>query len=103
MSKHWITDNLGWKLSSIAMAMLVWFTASYGLERSELTPGSRRTFSSLPVVVMTDANELRDYVIDPSAVLVTFRGERRLLENLSPVDFTVFVNLTGVTNIFAKF
>ncbi len=98
MQKDWFTRNLGWKLGSIGLAVLVWFTASYGLERGELTPGGRRTFRNLPVTVMTDANQQRDYVIDPSVVDANFRGDRSLLETLRPSDISVFVNLTGIAD-----
>lgn len=96
MLKASFTDNLGWKLASVGLAVLVWFTASYGLESGGLTPWSRRTFANLPVTVMTDANQQHNYVLEPSVVRATFRGERALLENLHPGDISVFVNLTGI-------
>jgi hypothetical protein len=98
MFKHLFTRNLGWKVSSIGLAALVWFTASYGLERSGLTPGTRRTFTNLPVTVMTDANRQRDYIIEPAVVRATFRGDQALLEGLQPSEITVFVNLTGIAD-----
>lgn len=96
MLKAYFTENLGWKFASVGLAVLVWFTASYGLERSALTPWGRRTFATLPVTVMTDASHQHHYVVEPATVRATFRGDRTLLETLQPDDISVFVNLTGI-------
>lgn len=98
MRRTWITRNLGWKVGSIGLAVLFWFTANYGLDRGGLTPGSRRTFSNLPITIMTGANERRTYEIDPAVARLALRGERTLLESLQPRDISVFVNLTGIAD-----
>lgn len=91
-----ITHNLGWKLASLCFATLVWFTIHYGVQ-NRFKPGARRTFSNVPITVMTTANETRTFRVEPDAVQLVVRGEGTFLRDLRPSDVTAFVDLTGVT------
>lgn len=99
----WLTHNLGWKLVSVALAGVVWLAANYVLRHGALggeTVGtSRLTLDDLPITIMTGANEPRHFVVQPSKVRAALRGDRELLESLNPSDVSVFVNLTGITEV----
>lgn len=96
-----LSNNLGWKIASVALAAVVWFAADYAMRRtigpSDAGPRGRRTFKNLPITIMTAANEPRHFVVQPSEVSLTLRGEEALLESLQPTDLSAFVNLTGIT------
>ncbi|MCP5522414.1 MAG: hypothetical protein H7A46_12795 [Verrucomicrobiales bacterium] len=97
-----LTHNLGWKLTSVVLAAVVWFAADYAMRRTAFpSPDSplrgRRTFKSLPITILTAANEPRHFFVQPSEVTLTLRGDEALLESLQPSDLSVFVNLVGIT------
>lgn len=96
-----LTHNPGWKITSVAMAAVLWFAADYAMRRTsaptDFSLRGRRTFKNLPITVLTAANEPRHFVVQPSEVSLTLRGEEPLLESLRPTDLSVFVNLVGIT------
>ncbi|RME95001.1 MAG: hypothetical protein D6766_04385 [Verrucomicrobia bacterium] len=95
-----ITNNLGWKLLSVALAAIVWMAADYAMRRppspATVAGTARRTFANLPITILTTANDPRHYVVEPAQVRATFRGPPEVIERLRPGDISVFVNLTGI-------
>jgi len=90
------------KLFSFALAVLAWFTVDVGLRNStspvaSLSLGAfkERDFT-LPVVVMSSAEDVRSVKVDPKEAKVTVRGESQVLQKLQPKDVRVLLDLTGI-------
>jgi hypothetical protein len=89
------------KLFSLALAILIWLTVSVAIHR-EAVPGGdpihviERTFSRLPVLVVSSAADVRSVHVNPSEVEITVRGDVRAINALEGKDIRVMVDLTGV-------
>jgi YbbR domain-containing protein len=89
------------KLFSLALAVLIWFTVTEIQKEASPLPhltmnSDVKTFSNLPVVVMSAAQDVRSFKVNPSAVEVTVQGDAKTLKGLSSKDIRVIVDLTGV-------
>jgi YbbR domain-containing protein len=90
------------KLFSLALAVLIWLTVSFAVEKQDSPMAALRsspqvrTFSGLPVVVMSSAQDVRHLTVRPAEVEVTVQGERDLIRNLKATDIQPIVDLTGV-------
>jgi hypothetical protein len=65
------------KLFSLALAVLIWFTVSFAIQR-KLTPISNlamptaeRAFPAMPIAVLSSAQDVRGYTVEPKTVDVT--------------------------------
>ena len=100
--RDYVVNNFGWKLISLLLASLIWYNIHSSLpneiqlSRNPASPGATREFPSLPITVLTDAADLRGYLVSPNFVNVIVRGEVALLKKLTIKDIQVFVNLTDL-------
>jgi YbbR domain-containing protein len=90
------------KLFSLALAVLIRLTVSLAIEK-EVTPipslafqNARRTFFALPVAVLSSAQDVRSFKVDPPEVEVMVEGDSQILERLQAKDIRVMVDLTGI-------
>ena len=91
------------KLFSFALAVLMWFTISSAIQQ-EGTPGAplrlgatrQRTFSKLPIIILSGAGDVGNFKVDPEEVEVTVEGDSRTILDLDPRDMRVLVDLTGI-------
>jgi YbbR domain-containing protein len=90
------------KLFSLALAVLIWLTVSFAI-RKEVSPASvlsgatgEKTFSNVPVLIMSAAADVRSFKVNPGEVTVKVRGEIKLVEQLQPKDIQALVDLTGI-------
>ena len=99
--RDYICNNYGWKLLSLLLAMLTWFTIQRDqlTQKSTVSAGNTRAFPSLPVTIMTAATDTRGFKINPERVLVKVIGKEETLATLQPADIGVFVNLAGNQNV----
>ena len=91
------------KLFSLSLAVLIWITVSLAIQKEVspaaglvLTTTSRRTYSNLPVVIMSSASDVRTFRVNPNEVEVTVEGDAKKLDTLQPKDIHVIVDLTGI-------
>src|SRR5215467_5026403 len=97
-----ILEDFWLKLFSLVLAVLVWLTVSFAI-RKEASPISAlnfpvpaHTFFNLPVLVMSSAEDVRNFKVVPSEVAVTVQGEARLLQSLQSKDIRALVDLTSL-------
>jgi len=96
-----LTKNLGWKLLSLALAVVIWYTIR-SLSRGPLTPAkpleswATRTFSDVSVLVVSAAADVREFSVKPQAVQVTVSGRPKTLNVLEETEIHVTVDLTGI-------
>jgi hypothetical protein len=94
---HVIAHNFSWKVVSVVLATLVWFTLDSGLKEGIQT-GKLRTFSRQPITVMTIASDQHVFRVTPADVEVVVRGAPGVVDNLRPGDVEAYVNLTSITD-----
>jgi len=93
---EWLTRNFGWKVFSVALAVLIWYLASYSLARGEWGSHQRREFSSLPVGLLVRPGEPDRLWVAPTNVFVAVTGPRDLIRNLEPHQILPWVDCRGV-------
>jgi YbbR domain-containing protein len=93
------------KLFSLGLAILVWFTLNSMANQKEglaprpqlpLRPTEQRTFSNVPVAVISSADDSRAFRINPKQVDVTVQGDPNVVKSLHSYDIRVMVDLTGI-------
>jgi len=93
--------DVGWKLFSLVLAMVIWFmvrpvSREPAKSGNPLAASVPRTFTNLPVVVMSSAADVRAFKVKPDTVRVTVSGRREIVDALTERDLRVTVDLTGI-------
>ena len=94
------------KLFSLVLATLIWLLVYLFAIRKDLPPsvGLRgvtaedRSFTihDIPVLVVSTAADVRNFKVEPAAVTVTVRGNRKDVDALQPSEIHALVDLTGI-------
>jgi YbbR domain-containing protein len=96
-----VTEDVGWKVFSLALATVIWFTVR-PISREAPNPGNPlaasvpRTFTNLPVVIMSSAADVRAFRVNPDMVNVTVSGRSEIVAALTERDIRVTVDLTEI-------
>ena len=103
-----ILNNLGLKLFSLFLAVLIWFSARFYAPHDPRPPSDARQpvatnqVLHLPIRVLQPIGAAGKFIVEPAEAQVTFSGERTLIKNLAAADIHVFVSLVeapaSVTN-----
>jgi YbbR domain-containing protein len=98
-----VFEDFWLKLFSLVLAVLMWFTISSAIRQgnpsaSPLGTESQilRTFSQVPVVVLSSAPQTGRFKIQPETVELTVEGTATSVHNLQDSDISVIVDLTGI-------
>jgi len=95
-----VTNDLGWKLFSLFLAVAIWLTVHKIYEEpgaaSGLAGAAQITFGNLPVLVVSAASDVRDFRVAPLTVRVTVSGSPEDLARLQADQVHVVVNLTDL-------
>ena len=96
-----ITKDAGWKVFSLALAVIIWLTIRPFSDETNrggnlLATWSTRSFTNLPVVVMSSASDVGEFRVEPSAVLVTVSGRPEVVAALTEREIHVTVDLTEI-------
>jgi YbbR domain-containing protein len=92
--RNLLLEDFWLKLFSLALAALIWFTVTFVSQKEVRT--DTRVFFSLPVTVLSAAEDVRNFKVSPSEVQVTVQGDGKTLQNLQSKDIRVMVDITGV-------
>jgi YbbR domain-containing protein len=96
-----ITKDVGWKIFSLVLATVIWFTVR-PTGREGTKPGNPlvasvpRSFTNLPVVIMSSAADVRAYRVNPEMVNVTVSGSSDVVAALTDRDIRVTEDLTEI-------
>ncbi len=96
-----IVHDFWLKLFSLALAVMVWVIVSFALRQqgSPVNPLGisikERSFYNLPVVVMSSAEDVSSFKVNPNEVEVTVRGDSQIVDMLKSRDIRALVDLTG--------
>jgi hypothetical protein len=92
--RHLFLDDFLLKLFSLALAVVVWLIVTFASQKGAgITP---RIFYNLPVIVLSSAEDVRNFKLSPNEVMVTVQGDARTVQNLQSKDIRAMVDLTGV-------
>ena len=98
--RNLVVKDIWLKLFSLALAILIWLTVQFSISK-EVSPwaaliGRTADVTVLPVHVSVPGMEARTIHVTPPDVLVTLRGDPRLLKEIGTNDIQAQVNLTDV-------
>jgi YbbR-like protein len=95
-----ITNDLGWKLFSLFLAVAIWLTVHKIYEEPGAAPGlaggNTVTFGNLPVLVVSAASDVRDFRVVPATVAVKVSGSPEVMADLQASQIHAVVDLTDV-------
>jgi YbbR domain-containing protein len=96
--RDWLTKNLGWKIFSLFLAVVIWLTVYKIREEPEapVARGIQKTYGNLPVHLLSAASDVRDYRVVPGTVIVTVSGPPDKMAVLQADQVHAVVNLTGI-------
>jgi hypothetical protein len=94
--------DLGLKLFSLAMAVLIYCTISFVI-KNEAPPLPAlamaidvRTFYNVPVLIVSSAADARHFKVVPERVAVTVQGDPKILAGLESNEIRALVDLSGI-------
>jgi YbbR domain-containing protein len=99
--RDFITKDIGWKLFSLGLAVVLYFTVravqeSTGDTGRPLEIRALHTYRGVPVLVMSAAADVREFKVNPASAQVTVRGRPEILSQLHEEDIRVTVDLTDI-------
>ena len=102
--RNLVLKDLGLKLFSLAMAILMYCTISLRRhqERGPFPCPPWRmaidvhTFYNLPVLIVSSAADVRRFKVVPETVAVTVQGDPKILAGLESNEIRALVDLTGI-------
>jgi YbbR domain-containing protein len=93
--RHVFLEDFLLKLFSLALAVVVWLIVTNARRKEAGT--TPRIFYNLPVTVMSSVEDVRNFKVSPTEVIVTVHGDAKTVQNLQSRDIRAMVDLTGVT------
>ena len=95
-----LIKDLGWKLFSLLMAVIIWLTV-HGILVESGTPsghslGSQVTYGDLPVFIVSSAADVHFYRVAPAVVSVTVSGPPEVMAVLQANQIRAVVDLTDI-------
>jgi len=93
MLRDAIVKDFGWKLLSVALAIAIWLTVK-GISSDSGTE-KERTFTDLPVQIVSGTTDVRKFRTNPDRVQVTVKGQPALIKALPAREIHVMVDVTA--------
>jgi multidrug efflux pump subunit AcrA (membrane-fusion protein) len=101
MSRNIIFRNFGWKLLSLALAIIIWLTIkALSAEQGQ----TERMFVNLPIQIVSGTADVRTFRVEPNLVNVTVKGRPGAISRLTEREIRVLVDATSadVTQSFRR-
>jgi YbbR domain-containing protein len=92
MLRKLFLTNVGWKLMSLALAILIWLIVK-GISSDNNTQ-TERTFLDLPAQIVSSTTDPRSFQISPGVVQVTVKGRPDLIKALTAREVRVRVDVS---------
>jgi YbbR domain-containing protein len=96
--KDLLVKDLGWKLFSLFLALVIWFTVHNIYMESQTLPvvaGAPATFEK-QILIISSAADVRNFRVAPDVVTVTVRGPSAVMEVLQASQIRATVDLTDI-------
>jgi YbbR domain-containing protein len=98
--RDWFTKDFGWKLFSFFLALGIWLTIHQIYEEPKTAAasvaGDKVTYGNLPVLVVSTAEDVRDFRVMPAVVSVTVSGSPEIMAVLQANQIRAVVDLTDI-------
>jgi len=95
-------NDIWLKLFSLALAILMWLTISFAIQK-EVPPTPsfipriiQRVTFRLPVMVLSSADDTRSIKVEPQEVDVMVEGDAKRIEALQKKELRALVDLSGI-------
>ena len=101
LSRNILFRNFGWKLLSLALAIVIWLTIkALSAEQGQ----TERMFVNLEIKIVSGTADVRTFRIEPRTVNVTIKGRPGAISRLAEREIRVFADLTSadVTQSFRQ-
>ena len=92
--RHVFLEDFLLKLFSLGLAVVVWLIVTFASQKEAGT--TPRVFYNLPVIVLSSAEDVRNFKVSPNEVIVTVQADAKAVQNLQSKDIRATVDLTGV-------
>jgi YbbR domain-containing protein len=99
-TRDWVTNDFGWKLFSLFLAVAIWLTVHKIYEEPKTASGpavgDTVTFGNLPVLVVSAVSDVRDFRVAPATVAVKVSGPPEVMADLQANQIHAMVDLTDI-------
>ena len=96
--RDWLTNDFGWKVFSVVLAVVILLTVRNGGVESG-APGllaEQKTYPNIAVSAVSATTNVQNFHIEPNIVSVTVSGTPDVMAALDPTRIHAIVNLTGI-------
>src|SRR5271155_760486 len=94
------TKDLGWKLLSLFLAVVIWLTVHRLLAEpgnsTATASGSTVTYDNLPVQIVSATADVHDFRVAPTTVRVTVSGSEEIMSKLQADQIRAVVDITDI-------
>lgn len=92
MSRNIILRNFGWKLLSLALAVIIWLTIkALSAEQGQ----TEKLFLTIPIQIVSSTSDVRTFRVEPTTVNVTLKGRPGAINRLAEREIRVLVDVTS--------
>ena len=94
--RDWITKDIGWKIFSVFLALVIWLTVHKIYEEPGAATARTRDiiYGDLPVLVVSESADVHDFRVVPATVSVTVSGPPEAMSTLQANEIRATVDLT---------
>jgi len=92
----WLTKDIGWKIFSVFLALVIWLTVHRIYEEPGAATSRARenTYDDLPVLIVSGSADVHDFRVVPATVSVTVSGPPEAMSTLQANEIRATVDLT---------
>jgi len=101
MARDIILRNFGWKLLSLALAVVIWLTIkALSAEQGQ----TERMYLSIPIQIVSSTADVRTFRVEPNTINVTLKGRPGAINRLAEREIRVLVDVSSadVTQSFRR-
>jgi YbbR domain-containing protein len=92
MTRDFLPQNFGWKLFSLALAVIIWLTIkALSSEQGQ----TEKMFVNLPIQIVSGTADVRAFKVEPDMVRVTVKSRPGVINRLTEREIRVLVDLTS--------
>jgi YbbR domain-containing protein len=102
--RDWLTNDIGWKIFSVILALVIWLTVHkiYEEPGAATTRARENIYGDLPVQVVSASSDVHDFHVAPATVSVTVSGPPDAMSTLQANEIRATVDLTDGKDLRRK-
>lgn len=92
MTSNIFFRNFGWKLLSLALAIIIWLTVkALSAEQGQ----TEKMYLSLPIQIVSSTADVRAFRVEPATINVTLKGRLSAINRLTEREIHVLVDASS--------